>query len=109
MNWWRNLLGRKGNGTNDDRSATGSVSPKKVKYELPTARTTATKKTQEEARPQAQSVRVTPTQLARGACTPSQSSDQSVRVMLADGRVKDFKAPKTASQLADFLGDVLNS
>ena len=33
----------------------------------------------------------------------------TVRVMLEDGRVKEFKAPQTASDLAEFLGDVLKS
>ena len=99
MNWWRNLIRGKSDGMNEKNSVTGAVSPNnKRQHELSTARTTA----KEESRP-------TPPQPANSVSMSSPSSDKSVRVMLPDGRVKDFKAPKTASQLADFLGDVLNS
>ena len=40
---------------------------------------------------------------------PSQPSGQNVRVMMEDGRIKELKAPQTASELADFLGNVLKS
>ncbi len=98
MNWWRNLFRGKSDGMNEKTSVTGGVSPNKRQYDQSTARTTA----KAESRP-------TPPQPANSVSMSSLSSDQSVRVMLADGRVKDFKAPKNATQLADFLGDVLNS